>query len=119
MPYTAQISRVSPACVLLLIDQSKSMAKPFPGSPGQTKAAAVADAVNRLIQNLVLRSAKADGPVTRDEWIKAGVLGGVFLVFGVLGPDVLGRDRDSSYPFTVKQMGPYHVASDAQARVGR
>jgi serine/threonine protein kinase len=71
MPYSAQISRVNPACVLLLIDQSKSMAKPFPGA-GQSKAEAVADAVNRLIQNLVLRSAKADG--VRD-YFRVGVIG--------------------------------------------
>ena len=72
MPYSAQISRVNPACVLLLIDQSKSMGKPFPGTPGQSKAEAVADAVNRLIQNLVLRSAKADG--VRD-YFRVGVIG--------------------------------------------
>lgn len=56
-----------------------------------------------------IRSAKAEGLITHDEWIKAGVLGGVFLIFGVLAPDVLGRDKHSSYPFTLKQMGPHHV----------
>jgi len=61
MPYTAQISRTNPACILLLIDQSKSMAEPFVGMEDQSKAMMVADAVNRLLQNLILRSAKADG----------------------------------------------------------
>jgi hypothetical protein len=73
MPYTAQISRSNPACVLLLIDQSQSMSEPFAGDlTGQTKADAVADAVNRLLQNLVLRSAKADG--VRD-YFHVGVIG--------------------------------------------
>lgn len=98
MPYTAQISRTNPACILLLIDQSKSMDEPFIGMANQTKAAMVADAVNRLLQNLVLRSAKADG--VRDYFhigvigygkvVKAG-LGGT-LPFDVLIP--IGRLGD-------------------------
>src|SRR5207244_13128845 len=72
MPYSAQTNRASPACILLVIDQSASMNEPFLGSPGQTKAVVVADAVNRMLQNLVLRSAKADG--VRD-YFHVGVLG--------------------------------------------
>lgn len=73
MPYTAQISRTNPACVLLLIDQSESMSDAFSGEEGgRTKADVVADAVNRLVQNLVLRSAKADG--VRD-YFHVGVIG--------------------------------------------
>ncbi len=78
MPYSAQISRTNPACILLLIDQSKSMAEPFasapdtPDDPQPSKAEVVADAVNRLLQNLILRSAKADG--VRD-YFHVGVLG--------------------------------------------
>ncbi|MDB5306969.1 MAG: hypothetical protein JWO38_1171 [Gemmataceae bacterium] len=72
MPYTAQISRVNPACILLLVDQSKSMANPFAGIGTRSKAEVVADAVNRLIQNLVLRSAKAGG--VRD-YFHVGLIG--------------------------------------------
>jgi hypothetical protein len=80
MTYCAQISRTNPACLLFLIDQSKSMADPFPGAgkgepaggTPQTKAATVADALNRLLQNVVLRSAKADG--VRD-YFRVGVIG--------------------------------------------
>ncbi|HEY1189270.1 MAG TPA: hypothetical protein VGE74_16580, partial [Gemmata sp.] len=53
-------------------DQSGSMAEPFVGAGGASKAATVADAVNRLLQNVVLRSAKADG--VRD-YFRIGVLG--------------------------------------------
>jgi len=72
MPYVAQISRVNPACVLILVDQSGSMGQPFGNTKGSNKDSVVADAVNRLIQNLVLRSAKADG--IRD-YFQVGVLG--------------------------------------------
>jgi hypothetical protein len=72
MPYTAQITRINPACVLLLVDQSKSMSRPFAGTGTQPKAAVVADSVNRMIQNLVLRCAKADG--VRD-YFHIGVIG--------------------------------------------
>ena len=58
-----------------------------------------------------IHSAKAAWPITRDEWIKAGVVGGVFIVFGVGAPNVLDADTNSTYPFTVKQMGPYKVTS--------
>src|SRR5271157_5209724 len=61
MPYTAEISRINPTCLLFLIDQSSSMDGPFAGQPDKTKSDGVADAINRLLQNLVLKCAKADG----------------------------------------------------------
>ena len=72
MPYSAQISRTNPACILFLIDQSKSMDEPIDPQDPQTKAVLVADAINKLIQNIVLRSAKADG--VRD-YFRVGVIG--------------------------------------------
>jgi hypothetical protein len=72
MPYSAQISRTNPACLLFLIDQSGSMADKIPGSADQVKSHVVADAINRLLQNVILRSAKADG--VRD-YFYVGVIG--------------------------------------------
>lgn len=72
MAYSAEISRANPACFLFLLDQSASMSKPFGGASGQSKAQGVADAINRLLQNLVLKCAKADG--IRDYFL-CGVLG--------------------------------------------
>lgn len=69
------------------------------------------------IGSAYIRSAKAQGPVTRSDWTKAAVVGGVFIVFGVAAPNVLGRDKDSTYPFTIKQMGPYEVRG--RCRAGR
>lgn len=56
-----------------------------------------------------IRSANAEGPIRREEWVKAAVVGGVFIVFGVAAPNILGADKNSPYPFSAKQMGPYHV----------
>jgi hypothetical protein len=58
--YTAEISRSNPTCFLFLVDQSGSMAERFAGQANKSKAEGVADAINRLLQTLVLRCAKGD-----------------------------------------------------------
>lgn len=77
MPYSAEISRTSPTAFLFLLDQSASMQDPFGGARQQgdaapSKARVLADVVNRLLQNLVLRCAKEDG--VRD-YFYVGVIG--------------------------------------------
>ena len=72
MPYTAEISRANPSCIVILIDQSGSMEDPFGQGGGKRKADGVADAVNRLLQNLVIKCAKSEG--IRD-YYHVGVLG--------------------------------------------
>src|SRR4051794_30555976 len=49
MSYSAEINRATPACLVLLIDQSHSMNEPW-GSFG-TRAQALALTVNRLLMN--------------------------------------------------------------------
>jgi hypothetical protein len=61
VPYTAEISRTNPTALVFLLDQSGSMLEPFGGQPEKRKADGVADALNRLLQNIVLKCAKADG----------------------------------------------------------
>lgn len=62
MAYTAEISRGNPACFVFLIDQSLSMSDAFGAGEGnQRKADGVADAINRLLQNLVIKCAKEEG----------------------------------------------------------
>jgi hypothetical protein len=61
MPYVAEISRTSPTALIFLLDQSSSMLEPFGTQPEKRKADGVADALNRLLQNLILKCAKADG----------------------------------------------------------
>ena len=61
MDYTAEISRTNPTCFLFRVDQSSSMLEPFGKQPEKQKAEGVADAINRLLQNLVLKCAKSEG----------------------------------------------------------
>jgi hypothetical protein len=62
MAYTAEISRTCPSCLFFLIDQSGSMGDPFAsGEAKRRKADGVADAINRLLQNLVIKCAKPEG----------------------------------------------------------
>jgi hypothetical protein len=72
MPYTAELSRTNPTCFVFLIDQSSSMAEPFSGQPAKPKAQGVAEGINSLLQNLVLKCARSDG--IRD-YFHAGVIG--------------------------------------------
>ena len=77
MPYSAEISRASPTAFLFLLDQSASMQDPFGGAEqtgdaAPSKARVLADTVNRLLRNLVLRCAKEEG--VRD-YFHVGVIG--------------------------------------------
>ena len=72
MAYSAEISRNNPSCFLFLIDQSGSMGDNFQGEVAKKKADGVADAINKLLQNLVIRCAKEEG--VRD-YFHVGVIG--------------------------------------------
>ena len=69
MSYSAEISRSSPTCLLILIDQSTSMGHRIAG--GQTKAAFLADVVNKTLYTMITNCSKADG--VRD-YFHVGVL---------------------------------------------
>ena len=71
MNYTAEISRQNPSCFLFIIDQSGSMSDSF-NDPPKPKSQAVADAINKLLSNLVIKCAKSEG--VRD-YYHVGVLG--------------------------------------------
>jgi hypothetical protein len=88
MPYVAEISRTNPTCFLFLVDQSGSMIKPFGGEVGKIKAQGVADAINRLLQNLVLKCAKSEG--IRD-YFHVGVIGYGMQVAPAFGGKLAGR----------------------------
>jgi hypothetical protein len=59
MPYEAQISRSSPTAFLFVVDQSGSMSDKM--ASGKSKAEFVADALNRILMDLVTRCSKAGG----------------------------------------------------------
>jgi hypothetical protein len=87
MPYNAEISRTNPSCFLFLVDQSGSMTKPF-GGQAKAKAQGVADAINRLLQNLVIKCAKSEG--IRD-YFYVGVIGYGVKVGAAFGGKLAGR----------------------------
>jgi len=61
VPYTAEISRSNPACLVFLVDQSGSMKDPFgSGEVPLRKADFLADVVNRTLHDLVIRCTKAE-----------------------------------------------------------
>jgi hypothetical protein len=109
MPYTAPISRVNPTALVFLLDQSSSMLEPFGAQPGQSKADGVADALNRLLYNLVLKCTKADG--VRDFFHVALISYGGRVASAFAGP-LAGADparRKSSYPVSVIADNPLRV----------
>ncbi len=88
MPYNAELSRTNPTCFIFLIDQSSSMLEPFGAQPEKSKAQGVADGINRLLQNLVLKCAKGDG--IRD-YFHVGVIGYGGRVVWALGGALAGQ----------------------------
>ncbi len=71
MPYSAEISRTNPSCFLFIIDQSGSMSDKYVNI-NKPKSEAVADVINRMLQQLVIKCAKSEG--VRDYYY-VGVIG--------------------------------------------
>ncbi|HDN25769.1 MAG TPA: VWA domain-containing protein [Thioploca sp.] len=104
MPYSAEISRANPSCVLFMIDQSFSMDDPFGGGEStDKKATAVADVINKLLQNLVIKCAKDEG--VRD-YYHIGVIG----YGGQVGPAFGGE-------LASKELVPISQIANSPARV--
>ena len=74
MSYEAEIGRRNPACMLFLIDQSESMSDPFGGDKERSKADKLADAINRLLFNLLERCAGGEEGKAMDRF-EIGVIG--------------------------------------------
>ena len=82
IPYSHWISIQNPACIVLLIDQSASMCKPFDLASGRTKAEQCAEIANRFIETVVYRALV--GETCRDTF-HVGVVGYGRRVAGALG----------------------------------
>jgi uncharacterized protein YegL len=90
MAYSAEISRANPSCFLFLIDQSGSMEDPFgSGESAKKKKDGVADAINRLLQNLAIKCAKQEG--VRD-YYNVGVIGYGAKMGPAFGGPLAGRE---------------------------
>ncbi len=90
MPYTAEITRNNPTCVLFMIDQSRSMRDQVSAGDGTApKSSGVASTINRWLQELSLKCAKGDG--VRD-YYHVGVIGyGKKVGPALVGPNA-GKD---------------------------
>src|SRR5260370_9080711 len=89
MVSSADISRSNPKYLVLLIDQSGSMADGVPDQPNRRKADALADVINPLLQNLVRRCAKEEG--VRD-YFNVCVIGYGNTVGPAFSGSLLGRE---------------------------
>ena len=90
MPYESEISRINPTCFLFLVDHSTSMQDPIMGVPGNPKKSQfVADAINKVIQSLVV-SASKDFEIRK--YFQIGVLGYGFEVKSILAGELNGKD---------------------------
>jgi len=88
MSYSAEISRANPTCFLFLLDQSKSMTQPL-GGQGKSKGDALAETINKLLYNLVLRCVWGSTVLDR---FHVGVLGYGRQVVTGLGGALAGRE---------------------------
>lgn len=89
MPYTAEISRANPGFFIILLDQSGSMSDPFGGqAQGGSKADALASAINRILQELVIKCSK-DISVYR--YFAVSIIGYGASVGPVLGGALVGQ----------------------------
>ncbi len=90
MAYEAEISRAHPTCFLFLVDHSTSMQDPIMGIPENPKKSYfAADAINKVIQSLVV-SASKDMDIRK--YFQIGVLGYGFDVTSILQPQLTEND---------------------------
>lgn len=90
MSYSAEISRTNPTCFLFLLDQSGSMQDPFGNGESQKKKAeGVSDAINRLLQNLVIKCARDTGVY---DYFHIGIIGYGQSVGSAWGGGLSGRE---------------------------
>ena len=89
MPYSAEISRANPSCFVFLIDQSGSMVEPISGSENKRKCDSVADAINRLLHNLIIKCARGEGV---RNFYEVGVIGYGSTVGPAFSGPLTGRD---------------------------
>lgn len=117
--YAQQINRTNPGCLVLLLDQSGSMREPIANGGGRSKAEALAEAVNTLLYELVLKCIKnpMEGPRNYYDVVVLGYGGET--VTSALGGELADRDVVSivdlaNHPMRVdeRDRGPGEVDGD-------
>ncbi|MEQ8841609.1 MAG: VWA domain-containing protein [Acidimicrobiales bacterium] len=105
MSYTQEISRVTPGCIMFLVDQSGSMAEPFAGDETTTKMDGVATAVNRILLELILKSVKDHDEGPR-HYFDIGLITYGAEVGSAFGGSLAGRDLVSIAELTENPLEP-------------
>lgn len=62
-----------------------------------------------------LRALRAQGPISRSDWIKTGAVLLIFASLGVATPNILLADKNSPYAFSARQIGPYNTETPEEA----
>jgi len=108
------ITTSSPGCLVFLLDQSNSMGDPFGGDDSNSrKADGLADAINRLLQTLVIRCTRTAGV---RGYFDVAVLGYNSVHIGsVLGGELAGQDL---VPVTKVAATPLRVETRKRRRPG-
>lgn len=117
--YAQQINRTSPGCLVLLLDQSGSMREPIANGGGRSKAEALAEAVNSLLYELVLKCIKnpTEGP---RNYYDVCVLGyGGETVGSALGGELVGRELVSIVDLANHPVRVEERANDADGAIDR
>lgn len=70
MPYSAEITRRNPTCIVFLLDRSASMAGVLVGDQIVRQADFIGEVVNQTLQKLVIRCSKTE-EVTNDYYVSA------------------------------------------------
>jgi hypothetical protein len=119
MPYENNVDRSHPGCFLFLVDQSESMKEVMPVTPPRSKASALADAINSLLYELVLRCIKdpSEGP---RHYYDVGVIGYGARVGPALGGALANEPLVSiadiaNHPLRVEQRTGNDAASPRRA----
>lgn len=105
MTYEQEISRQHPACIVFLVDQSGSMAEPLAGDETVSKCHGVADAINKILLELILKSVKSheEGP---RHFFDIGMIGYGAEVRPLLGGDLAGQPLVSIVDLTMNPLVP-------------
>ena len=79
--YSARVDRDRPACLIFLLDQSNSMRDPLAGDPNRSRHVALAEILNGLLYEVVLRCVKSPQEGPRPYFAVAVVFVGGLVVF--------------------------------------
>ncbi len=108
MPYSAEVSRSNPMCIIFLVDQSGSMNDPFGKDSGKMKSEGVADAINQLIDTLIDSCTKQGAVLDR---YHIGVIG-----YGDNAVSLLQSDSGESDLVKISELADSPLRTETRSR---